>query len=552
MAIQRNRSTRISIKIGARWLQLMLIMAVLGLPLPGLRQTAKAQNPGGNWTDFVNISQTATASTYPSLAADAAGNVHVLWSEDVGGRTKNWSFNRDGFPELDSRGNQINVLRDTGNTLYYTRWDGQKWHDPIDVQINPTGLVQYPESLVDLHGVLHAVWIGTEGSNGKLFYSQVPAGKAESAREWSKPTVLAESVLFAYYPVDIATDSTGRLHVVYAQGGAESGVYAVNSSDGGNTWSAPIPLYNTYDASGNEGVSTMKLVTDGKGRLHVTWSRFGADGNGKGIYYAQSRDFGQTWSKPLAVAAWQPGWYEVDWLTVGAVGDEIHLVWEGSNTIAFLNERISRDGGVTWSEPQRILPNLRGENGFANLVVDSANQLHLLVVLRGDPDAIAHGVWYTLWERDHWRDPILLGVSNTGLYSTMGQLSPSSLRDMTRGALTGDGLRYQRTVAVNGNQLFVVVVNEWDGEIWSSHTTLPAPYIRPQPFSQPSVTPTLPPVLKLETVPTPTPTPRALISPTQGKEGSNAGDPILIGILPVLILVIGALVYVSTSKRSRV
>jgi hypothetical protein len=252
------------------------------------------------------------------------------------------------------------------------------------------------------------------------------------------------------------------------------------------------------------------------------------------------------------VAVWQPGWYEVDWLAVGAVEDEIHLVWEGSNTIAFLNEQISHDGGVTWSEPKRILPNLRGENGFANLVVDSANQLHLLVVLRGDPDSIAHGVWHTLWEKDHWRDPILLGISNTGLYSTVGQLSPSSLRDMMHGALTGDGLRYQRTVVVNGNQLFVVVVNEWDGEIWSSHTALSAPYIRPQPFSQPSVTPTLPPVLNLQSAATPPPTPRNPINTTRGKEGASAGDPILIGILPVLVLVIGALIYVRTSKRSRV
>jgi hypothetical protein len=157
-------------------------------------------------------------------------------------------------------------------------------------------------------------------------------------------------------------------------------------------------LYNTYGASGEEGVSNTRLVADGKGRLHATWTRFGADGNGKGIYYAQSRDFGRTWSKPLAVAVWQPGWYEVDWLAVGVVEDEIHLVWEGSDVIAFLNERISRDGGVTWSEPQRILPNLRGENGFADLVVDSANHLNLLVVLRGDPDAIAHGVLVRLWD----------------------------------------------------------------------------------------------------------------------------------------------------------
>lgn len=552
MAIQGNRSTRISIKIGARWLQLMLIMAVLGLPLPGVQPAAMAQNPGGNWTDFLNISRTATASTFPCITADAAGNVHVLWSEDVGGKTKNLLSNRDGTPELDARGNQINYLYDSGNTLYYARWNGIKWLDPIDVQTTPVGRLQYPAAVVDSRGILHVVWIGTEGQNGRLYYSQAPASKAESAREWSKPTALAESVLFALYPADIATDPTGGIHIIYSQVGAESGAYAINSFDGGSTWSAPILLYNTYDGSGDEGISNVRLIADGKGRLHATWSRFGADGNGKGIYYSQSRDFGRTWSKPLAVAVWQPGWYEVDWLTVGAVGDEIHLVWEGSNNIAALNERISYDGGLTWSEPRRILSKLVGENGFSNLLIDSANQLHMLVVQRGDPNSFAHGVWYAAWEKDHWQDPILVGTPNTGLYSQLEQLSPSSLQDMMRGTLTGGGLRYQMATIVNGNQLFVVVVNEWDGDIWSSHTTLSAPYIRPRPFSQPSVPPTLPPVLNLQSAATPAPTPRNPVNATRGKEGIRAGDPILIGILPVLILVIGALVYVSTSKRWRV
>jgi len=45
-----------------------------------------------------------------------------------------------------------------------------------------------------------------------------------------------------------------------------------------------------------------------------------------------------------------------------------------------LNERISLDGGQSWGANQRILPNLVGENGFANLVVDSSNQMHMLVV----------------------------------------------------------------------------------------------------------------------------------------------------------------------------
>jgi hypothetical protein len=528
---------------------LVLVLVSLCLELFMLPPTVLAQSPDNGWTAFVNISNTPTASTNPCIVADAAGNVHVLWSEDEGGRTRNLAFNRDGSPELDSRGKQIDYLTDAGNRLYYTRWDGEKWYDPIDVQINLNGELENQEAAVDPRGILHVVWTASEGQQAKLYYSQVQASKAESAHEWSEPTMLAESVLYAYYPMRIVTDSTGGIHIIYSQVGAEPGAYVINSFDGGNTWSAPTQLYDT--TGGEEGVSTMGLVADGKDRLHATWSRYDAGGNGKGIYYSQSRDLGRTWSRPLEVAVWQRDWYEVDWLTVGVVEDEIHLVWEGSADVAALNERISPDGGLTWSQPRRILPKLVGENGFSNLLVDSANQLHMFVVLRGDASAIAQGVWYTAWEKDYWQDPILLGVPNTGLYSQLSQLSPSSLREMMRGALTGNGLRYQQAAIVNGNQLFVVVVNEWDGDIWSSHTTLAVPSIRAKPYPQPTATPAPTSTPMTRTVPTPTLVARAPLSEALVKSAS-AGDPILIGVLPVLLLIVGIFAYIRFFRRTQV
>lgn len=525
------------------------MIAALNLPLPTSRQTALAQGPGGNWSDFVNISNTPTASTYPCITADAAGNVHVLWSEDVGGTTRNLQFQQDGSPLLDSRGNQINNLTASGNTLFYTRWDGKKWLDPTDVQINSSGLAQYPEAVVDLHGILHVVWVSTEGDLARLYYSRVPADQAESAHAWPEPVLLAEPILFAYYPADIATDPTGGLHVLYAQLGIEPGAYIINSLDGGNTWSDPLRLYSTTDAKGaQEGVSNMRIVADGKGRLHATWSRYGADGNGKGIYYSQSSDLGRTWSKPQEVAVWQPGWYEVDWLSVGAVEDEIHLVWEGSAEVAALNERISHDGGLTWGQPHRILSKLVGENGFADLVVDSDNQLHMLWVQRGDADSIAHGVWYTSWNKDYWQDPILLGGSVSDLYARVDQLSPSALKNLMRGTFTGGGLRYPKAAIVNGNQLFVVVVNESDGDIWSSHTTLPAPSIPAKPYPQPTAMPTPTSTPLTRTVPTPTLVARDLNSDAPVKSAS-AGDPILIGVLPALLLIVGILVYIRIFRH---
>lgn len=509
-----------------------------------------ALKPADSWAPYVNISNTPTASTYPCIAADKAGNVHVLWSEDVGGKTRNLRFNPDGSPSLDARGNQINSLTSDGTTLFYTRWDGEKWLDPIDVQINPEGRVQYPQAVVDFGGILHVVWVATQGQQANLYYSNVEAGKAESANAWSKPALLAESVLFAYYPTDITADPTGGIHVLYSRIGNDPGAYIINSFDGGDTWSNPVELYHTLDSSGTqEGVSPTRMAVDSKGQLYATWTIYGADGNGKAIYYSRSQDFGRTWSIPMQVAAWQPGWYEVDWLSVGIRDKEIHLAWEGSSDIATLNERISLDGGQTWGESHQILANLRGENGFADYVIDSANQLHLLDTQRGDPNSITQGVWNATWASGRWQDPDLAGVSSTGLYAQLGHLTQSELLNIMHGTLSGNGLRYQRSAIVNGNELFVVVVSEWDGEIWASHTTLDAPYIAPHPFPQPSVVPTQLPTGTPEMVITSAT--RSLVSAniTTEDQGTNVGSPILVGGFSVLFLIMGIALYVGIIKR---
>ena len=533
-------------------IHMVLIAAIFPMIASLSSHVAQVQNPDMGWAPFVNLSHTSTSSTYPCIAADAEGNVHVIWSEDVGGKTRNIQYNTDGSPLLDSRDVQVNNLTETGNTLYYTRWNGEKWLDPIDIQINSVGLVQYPQAVVDLHGVLHLVWAASEGRQTRLFYSQALASKADSAQAWSKPIVLVESILFAYYPADIVADPSGGLHVIFSQVGAAPGAYVINSSNGGRTWSTPIELFRTYDSVGDqEGVSPTKLMIDNAGVLHATWTRFGPDGNGKNIYYSQSQDSGQTWTKPFEVAAWQLGWYEVDWISAGVIGKEIHVVWEGSSDIAALNERVSLDGGQTWGEAHQILANIRGENGFTDLVVDSANQLHLLVVQRGDANAITQGVWHTVWETDHWQDPILIGTSNVGLYSQLPRLSPLSLRDTMRGILSGNGLRYQRTALVNGNELFVVVVNEWDGEIWGTHTTLASPRVNPQPYPQQVVTPTRSSMVTPQPSPTATALPVVSSSATMAAQGTDVGGPVFAGSFAVLVLMVGVGIYVGVVRRTR-
>jgi hypothetical protein len=520
------------------------VFILLFIALLGPQRRVLAQVSDGQWSDFVNISNSPVASTYPAVASDTAGNLHVLWSEDIGGKTSNPSLKPDGSPLLDTRGKPVNVLDNIGNTLYYSRWDGEQWSSPVDVQANSGGYIEYPRAVVDNKGVLHAVWVATQAEFVRVMYSRVEAGKADSITDWSQPVVLVDPSLAIYYPVDISVDSKGGLHVLYSQIGDRAGAYVINSTDGGDNWSDPVQLFATMDAQGaSDGVSTVRLVVDAKDRLHATWTRYDQSGNGKSIYYAQSTDYGQTWSRPFEVAAWQMGWYETDWLSAGVVGDEIHLIWEGG-VGSYLNECISEDGGKTWGD------NLVGENGFASLVVDSANQLHMLVVKRGEHAESVHGIWYTTWDQDHWSDPILLGTNNFILYWKMNKMSMASIQEDLVGTFTGGGLRYQVASILNGNELFVVVVNEYGGDIWGSESTLSAPEFAPKPYPQATAPPTMTvvPDQPLDT-PTPTPLPNSMTSGAQQGGEIQPTTMLILGVMPAVLIIFGYLLYARLFKR---
>jgi hypothetical protein len=531
------------------FLFLVLLTCIL-LFILGFRYNAHAQSPDGKWSNFINISNTPTSSTYPCIVADKAGNVHVLWSEDVDGKVRNLLNNPDGTPAFDINGNRINYLTQSGNTLYYSRWDGKKWSDPVDVQISPTGILEYPAAAIDGDGTLHVIWVQTVSERASLYYSHVPVGEAEMARKWENPIVLAGQVLLANYPADIKIDSTGKIHIIFSQLGETPGLYSINSTDGGKSWSTPLRMYQTYDPNGSaEGVSPVRLFVDEKNRLHATWTRFGISGNGNAIYYSQSQDLGETWTAPVEIMSVKLGWYETDWLSIGVVGDEIHLVWEGGE-IAYLNERISHNGGQTWDSSNQILPKLVGENGFANLMLDSSNQMHMIVVLRGDGFTLSNGVWYSTWDGSNWSEPILLGTMDPNLYNTAGQLNEEELTNDLKGSFTGNGIRYPQAVMVNGNTLVFVVVNEWDGDIWSSHTTLPVPEIHPQAYLLTSPVPTTaePTSTKVvQSIPT-----KEIIQPAvqaPSIASTNQNIYIYLSVAPVLLLIIFVMVIVYIKKR---
>jgi hypothetical protein len=110
----------------------------------------------------------------------------------------------------------------------------------------------------------------------------------DAGRTWLPASVFVARV---FWP-DVATDRDGDIYVVGEQGGKR--IYCVKSTDGGATWSEPVPISDTVAAIG-----WARIVADSAGRLFCAWNDW-RTGSGH-IWSSVSTDRGLTWSRSVRV-----------------------------------------------------------------------------------------------------------------------------------------------------------------------------------------------------------------------------------------------------------
>ena len=107
---------------------------------------------------------------------------------------------------------------------------------------------------------------------------------------------------------ELAVDSAGNVHLAYANfyGDEEyeeaTGIYHVQSTDRGVSWSAPIQL--DADILPNLAPQRLDFGIDGAGNLHAVWSYIDLELTGipqTWVRYANSFDGGRTWSVPFTI-----------------------------------------------------------------------------------------------------------------------------------------------------------------------------------------------------------------------------------------------------------
>jgi hypothetical protein len=235
----------------------------------GPMATALSADGGATWRPGPNPADDGSQGdhSFADLAADAAGNFHLVW--------------------LDARGtNKAKGLRYASS-----RDGGQTWSKNLTLEAETCECCW------------NTLTTGPGGSLHSLFRDKNPRDMAlvsslDGGATWSSPVPVGKfNWDFQGCPHVggglLGTD--GRVHALVWTGAAgHSGAYHVHSADRGRTWSAPQRL---GDADARRG----DLASAGAGSLAAVWDRV-ADGESR-VYAATSSDGGKTWSEPVPLSS---------------------------------------------------------------------------------------------------------------------------------------------------------------------------------------------------------------------------------------------------------
>ncbi len=268
---------------------------------------------GFGWTTTEVVSTESTGHSYePSLAFDAAGNVHIAW-----------------FDLTDYSGSG------TDTDVFYKRYEvGSGWTTTEVVTRESTNDSFSPSLAVDSAGNVHIAWQDStnyDGAGGDpdIFYKRYEVGPGWTVAE----VVSTESTGDSDKP-SLAVDSTGDVHVAwhdwtdYGGSGIDVDIF-YKRYELGSGWTT-TQLVSTESTGGSYVPS---LAVDHKGNLHVAWSDetdYGGSGTDWDAFYKRN-EVGSGWTTTEVIVDFTGDAYHVS-LAVDS-GGNVNLAWEDSTAI---------------------------------------------------------------------------------------------------------------------------------------------------------------------------------------------------------------------------
>ncbi|HEV2489900.1 MAG TPA: PKD domain-containing protein [Candidatus Acidoferrales bacterium] len=329
---------------------------------------SRSTDGGATFSAAMNLSQTSGFSFNPRIAVDGKGGVNVVWEDSTPGNTV-IMFSRStdggvtfstavnvsnstasaGSPEVaaDANGNLFVVWENDSQNLgiLFSRSTdgGATFSAPIFLSTNTAGSVT-PQIAADLNGNLSVVWEDDFNGASDISFSE----SVDHGTTFSTPKSLSLNIGNSVGP-QIALDLSGNIDVVWTNNSpGHFDAFFTRSADKGATFSIPQNLSN-----GTGDANTPQVAVDAGGNINAVWSDNVPPDTNPDIYYARSSDGGATFSGAQNVSN-NTGFSANPWLTVDA-GANINVGWEdntpGNQDIFFAR---SINAGATFSTPQDI------------------------------------------------------------------------------------------------------------------------------------------------------------------------------------------------------
>jgi len=477
----------------------------------GLSNTTVKADIVAQWAPDARVPGYLDDTFTPYLVADQNGTVHAFASQWI----------NDGSRR---------------SAVVYRQWSLLGgWTRPVDVILTPTGNAQILGAFLDSSDKMHIIFMAGEARDAAVYYSFAPAANADLVTAWSIPIMVGENALGLNSAV-IAGDDQGNLFIIYSGNRDGNGVYFVTSSDSGESWSELFPVFLTSDTTLLP--FSLRLAISQDYQVRATWNVVTSVGVDEALYFANYSVRNSEWGNPVELDRRidLPEYFGPSFPAMADNGSDIVILYNGGNPYAgqFVNPgrpvmraSISSDGGLTWDGPGNPFPLLNGRSGEHALAVDSMGGVHGVFVMRidqyvdGENETIG-GIWHSKFQDGIWTNPDRFVTT----------YSPHDVR-----------------ATVSQGNVLLVVWREDPGAgkhgVWFSYTILDTPELPIIPLSTVPITVSAQPastVIPFLATPTQPPEDNIFEDSSPSRWSTNPVFPLVAGIVPVVLVVIGIFV----------
>lgn len=333
--------------------------AVLGVRGAEIRQNVKnhLQDYASNSSRYPSyINNHGTFHHVWQARDEATGNINIWylsWNMNDGLKFSRWIYQSTGdslWPGIYSSDNYVYIVwveesTDHSNIYFAKSSDnGMNWETPTEIS-SVTEKVDDPSITVDNNGNIHIVWEGINSDDSGIYY----INSSDHGMTWSEEKILSTLSGISEYP-SIVTDKNDHLHLIWEDHTEEHGqIFYTQSLDSGDTWSEGEIISSDSADSGEPAITVNSQNT-----LHIVWrdSRHGESE----IYYRKSADGGSTWDNEFRIT--NDRYYSEYPAIFVTLDGSIRVIWHDNRTG---DDWLYYRDGNEWGEIGRIgryMPNI--------------------------------------------------------------------------------------------------------------------------------------------------------------------------------------------------